>query len=201
MGFHELFLAQHAQTHTTEVGKPYLSTQDLVLRAVTEEQMRSRPQSGFNSLAWLLWHMTRAEDIGMNLIIKEKPQVLDKGDWMQRLNVSRRDLGTGMSSEEVDQFNDQINITALLAYRQTVGLSTQEILWDLKPEELEEVIDGDLTQHASDEGAFGPKAEWVAKRWEGKRKAFTLTWTVLGHSMFTFGEGYVVRGLLGLDSI
>jgi hypothetical protein len=65
---------------------------------------------------------------------------------------------------------------------------------------LEEVIDGDLVQHARDEGVFGPNAEWVPQRWEGKRKAFTLTWTVLGHSSLTLGEGFVVRGLLGLPT-
>ncbi len=30
---------------------------------VAEEQLRVRPHPSFNSLAWLFWHMTRAEDI------------------------------------------------------------------------------------------------------------------------------------------
>jgi len=201
MDFRELFLAQHAQTHTAKVGRPDLSMQDLVLRDVIEEQMCLRPQSGFNSLAWLLWHMTCGEDIGINLIIAEQPQVLDEGDWIRQLNTSRRDLGTGMTDEEVDEFNQRINISALLTYREAVGLRTQEIIRVLKSEVLDEVIDSYLVQRIRDEGAFGPQAEWVPLRWEGKPKAFTLTWTVLGHSMFTFGEGYVVRSLLGLPNI
>ncbi len=201
MDFRELFLTQHARTHAAKVGRPDLSTQDLVLRDVTDEQMRLRPQSGFNSLAWLLWHMTRAEDVGMNVVIAERPQVLDEGAWLPHMNILRRDVGTGMTEPEVDELNERINLDALLAYRVAVGLRTREIIRDLQPEVLDEVIDAALVQRARDERAFGPNAEWVPERWEGKIKAFTLSWTVLGHSLFTLGECYVIRGLLGLPTI
>jgi hypothetical protein len=78
--FRELLLTQHAGTHAPDVGRPDLSIQDLVLRDVADEQMRLRPQSGFNSLAWLLWHMTRGEDVGTNVVVAERSQVLDQGD-------------------------------------------------------------------------------------------------------------------------
>jgi hypothetical protein len=96
---------------------------------------------------------------------------------------------------------EQINVDALLAYRGAVGRRTREIIRNLQPEVLDEVIDAALVQRARDERAFGPNAEWVPQRWEGKTKAFTLSWTVLWHSLFTLGECYVVRGLLGLPTI
>lgn len=200
MDFRELLLIEHARAHTGEMGKVDLSVQDIVFGGVTDEQMQQRPQPGLNSLAWLLWHMTRGEDVGINVIIKEQSQVLDEGGWIKRLNVSRRDLGSGMTDQEVDEFNARINVSELFAYRLAVGRQTQEIIRSLRPEVLDEVIDGDLVQRARDEGVFGPNAEWVPERWVGKRKAFTLTWTVLGHSSLTLGEGFVVRGLLGLPT-
>jgi hypothetical protein len=66
----------------------------------------------------------------------------------------------------------QINAAELFAYRLAVGRQTQEIIRGLRPDVLDEVIDGNLVQRARDEGAFGPTAEWVAPRWERKRKAF-----------------------------
>jgi hypothetical protein len=201
MDLYELLLAQHARTHAAEVGRPDLSIQDLVLRDVPQEQMRLRPRSDLNSLAWLLWHMTRAEDLGINVIIAGRSQVLDESDWLSRMNILRRDIGTGMTSPEVDEFNERINIDALLAYRAAVGRRTRKVIRDLRPEVLDEVIDAALVQRARDARAFGPNAEWVPQRWEGKAKAFTLTWTVLGHSNLTWGECYVVRGLLGLPTI
>lgn len=201
MDFRTLLLAQHARIHVAEVGGTDLSLQDIVLRDVTDEQMRVRPQPGFNSLAYLLWHMTRTEDIGVNVIIAACPQVLDQGRWTARLNVSRRDLGSGMTHSEVDMFNAQINITAILTYRIEVGRRTQELIRNLRPEVLDEVIDRTLVQRARAEGAFRPNAEWVPQRWEGKQKAFTLSYTVLAHSFLTFGEAYVVRSLLGLPTL
>jgi hypothetical protein len=160
-----------------------------------------RPRPGFNSLAWLLWHMTRGEDVGINLVIVERQQVLDEGDWPARLNILRRDGGTGMTAAEVDEFNEQISVDALLAYRVAVGHRTREIVRDLPPDILDRVIDAALVQRARDQRAFGPNAEWAPQRWEGKTKAFTLSWTVLGHSLAHWGECYVIRGLLRLPSI
>jgi hypothetical protein len=117
------------------------------------------------------------------------------------MNILRRDVGMGMTAPEVDALSKRIHVEALLAYRMAVGRRTREIIRDLPLEVLDEVIDSGLVQQARDVGAFGPNAEWVPQRWEGKPKAFSLTWMVLGHSFLTLGECYFVHGLLGLPTI
>ena len=82
-----------------------------------------------------------------------------------------------------------------------VGRRTQEVIRNLQPETMSEVIDADLVQKARDAGVFGPNAEWLSHRWEGKLKAFTLTHSLLGHSFFHFGQGEVVRAMLGYDVV
>ena len=201
MDLHELILTQHARLHAAEVGRPDLSIQDYVLSDVTEAQMRLRPLPGSNSLAWLFWHMTRAEDLGVNVILTQSTQIFDVGDWGARLGVSLRDIATGMTDLEVGDFSQRIDIGALLAYRAAVGRHTQAILRDLRPEVLDEVIDADLIQQARAAGAFGPNGEVVPQRWTGKRKAFTLTHTVLGHAFLHLGQADILRGLLGLPTI
>lgn len=201
MDFREILLTQHARAHTAQVGRADLSIQDNVLRDLTDEQIRLCPQQGFNSLAWLLWHMTRVEDFGANFILAGRPQVFDEDEWAEWLNVSHRYLGSGMTYLEVDEFNQQINIPALLAYRAAVGRQTQEIIRILQPEVLGQEIDGELIQRARAAGAFGPHADWVPPRWQGKQKAFTLTHSVLGHSFLHWGQADVVRGLLGVHSL
>lgn len=47
MDFRELLLIQHARIHAAEVGRPDLSSQDLVLRDMTDEQML-----GHSNLTW-----------------------------------------------------------------------------------------------------------------------------------------------------
>jgi len=201
LDFREIILTQHARAHTAEVGGADLSIQDNVLRELTDEQIRLCPQPDFNSLAWLIWHMTRLEDFGANFILAARPQVFDEGNWAVRLNVSHRYLGSGMTDLEVGELNQRIDVAALLAYRAAVGRQTQEILRTLQLEVLGEVIDGELIQRARAAGAFGPHAEWVPSRWQGKLKAFTLTHSVLGHSFLHWGQGDIVRSLLGFPSL
>jgi len=197
MDFRELFLAQHARAHAAEVGHPDFSNQDLILGDLTEEHMRVRPHPGLNSLAWLFWHMTRAEDVGINLIIAQSPQVLDKDGWATRLSVPLRDIATGMTDQEVEEFSQRVNVVSLLAYRAAVGQQTQAIVRDLRPGVLDERIESDLLQRLHDSGAYGSNAEWVPQRWLGKPKGFTLMHTVLAHTYFHIGQCEDIRGLLG----
>jgi hypothetical protein len=127
--------------------------------------------------------------------------VLDEGGWAVRLNVSHRDLGSGMTEWEVDDFNERINVAELLSYRGAVGQRTQEIVGDLRSEVLREAIDSDLIQQLRKAGAFGSNAEWVPQRWEGKQKAFTLMHTVLAHSYLHIGQCEDVRSLLGFQTL
>jgi hypothetical protein len=201
MDFREPILVQHARAHTLAVGPADLSVQDAILRDVPEAQLRLRPQPGFNSLAWLFWHMTRAEDIGINVFLADRPQVIDTGDWAARLRMARRDIGAGMSDDEVEVFTAQVDIAALLAYRAEVGRQTQAIIHDLRPEVLDEVIDANLLERARAAGVFGSNAGWLPERWAGKRKTFTLMHTVLAHSFMHLGQADTVRVLLGFKSI
>ena len=201
MDFHELFLAQHARAHAADVGHPDFSNQDLIMRDLTEGHMRLRPHPGLNSLAWLFWHMTRAEDIGVNLVIAQCPQVIDEDGWATRLSVPLRDIATGMTDLEVDEFSQQVSIGALLAYRLAVGRQTQTIVRDLRPEVLDEKIESEHLQRVRASGAFGSNAEWVPQRWLGKPKGFTLMHTVLAHAFFHLGQCEDVRGLLGFPTL
>jgi hypothetical protein len=201
MDFHELYLAQHARSHAAEVAQPDFSNQDLILRDMTEEHLRARPHPGMTTIAWVLWHMTRAEDAGINLVIAQRPQVLDEGGWTTRLNVPLRDVATGMTDLEVDAFSQQVDIPALLGYRAAVGVQTQAIVRNLDLAVLDEPIDSQLIQQIRDAGAYGANAEWVPERWLGKPKGFTLMHTVLAHTYFHIGQCEDLRGLLGFTTL
>jgi hypothetical protein len=62
---------------------------DRVFGGLTDDQMRLRPAKGLNSLAWLLWHMARTEDVVVNVVIGRESQVLDDA-WLERCRGARR---------------------------------------------------------------------------------------------------------------
>ena len=103
-----------------------MSMAERTFGGLTDEQMRVRPREDLNSLAWLMWHISRAEDVFANLLISGRDQVLD-GSWSARLKISRPDFGIGMTKLEVSELTAKIDIAALREYRDAVGRRTREI--------------------------------------------------------------------------
>jgi hypothetical protein len=72
-----------------------------IWKDVPEDLMRQRPHPRVNSIAWNLWRLTRVEDAGLNRFVVDRSQVLDDGQWRQRMNVPWRHHGSGMTFAEV----------------------------------------------------------------------------------------------------
>lgn len=192
----ELFLREHAIAHSGQVAAgEQRSSEDFIIRHLDEAQMRARPH-GLNSLAWLVWHMARSEDVGINVVIAGQRQVFDEGDWAARLNVTRRDVGTGMSPDEVAELSEQIRIPELRRYRAAVGRRTREVVAVLPPAAWGEIVDAAATARARAEGAYGPGAEWLERFCTGKSKAWYFYWIAVGHNHLHLGQARWVRKLL-----
>src|SRR5882724_5699485 len=112
----DLFLAQHAAVQSVAVGGNPASAAERALAGLSDDQMRVRPREDLNSLAWLLWHIARAEDIMVNALVAGREQVCDDA-WRKRLGVSRRDFGIGMTSPEVTELTRGVDLVALREYR------------------------------------------------------------------------------------
>ena len=201
MDMMKLFLRQHAIAHSAEVAgesECEWSFQDALLEGFSEEQMRLRPQPGMNSIAWLIWHMARTEDVVMNLLVAGHPQVLQEEDWPARLKLSRLDIGTGAGDEDVADISAKLDIPALLAYRVAVGHRTREIVRALKPAKLAEPIDPSRIAHLLSEGTLVGDAYSLAEFWKSKTKGFLLAMPATGHNFAHLGEAISVKRRLGL---
>jgi DinB superfamily len=84
-------------------------------------------------MAWLVWHMARYEDI-LNLLLVGRPQVLDEEHWLPRLNLSVRDVGTGMGDDEVSDLSARLDLSALRDYYIAVERRTVDVVRSLRPE-------------------------------------------------------------------
>ena len=196
----ELLLRDHARTHSLAVGQPEggISIADVVVSGLDDDQIRCRPQAGLNSLAWLIWHMARSEDAGVNLLVAKRPQVLDEDGWLHRLHVSVHDIASGMTDDEVSDFSAHVNIGDLMAYREAVGRRTCEVVAALRPAALDQEIDGSEIERAFAAGTFSQNAGWLRVFMSGKSKAFVLGHVATGHNFMHLGEAWAIRSLLGL---
>jgi DinB family protein len=174
---------------------------DDLLSGLTEAQARGRPHPGVNTVAWLIWHSARIEDVGVNRFLADRPQVLDDG-WAGRLAASRRDVGTGMSDAEVDSLSAIVDLQALRGYWRAVTDRTLDVVETLRMTDLDVPVPAEVVQRVSfAEGAVSPGAAWLANFWAaGRSRAWFLAQVPLLHVYGHYFEARVTRGLWGQRS-
>jgi hypothetical protein len=193
----QLFLEQHAAVHTALISDGHTwSLQDEVLADLTDEQIKTRLRPGTNSIAWLLWHTTRIEDMTINCLVLGQPQILISGNWAPRLGVSLPDVGAGMDDAEVVSFSRQVCVQALKDYRAEVGRSTRAGVPRLQAAQLKEIIPAAAIQKFVDEGSISQKATWLAEFYIGRAKGFFLTRTATSHNFIHLNEAGRIRAKL-----
>jgi len=192
MDARDLFLEQHAAVHSAAVGGNKMSAAERTFAGLTDDQMRVRPREDLNSLAWLLWHIARVEDVFVNPVLAGRPQVHDDA-WMKRLGIARRDFGTGMTSAEVSELSRRIDVGALREYRDAVGRRTREIVAAFGPQDWEGVTAADVIERLAADGAFGVRADMLVKAFTGRPRRAVLTGIALLHPAGHMGEAGVVR--------
>lgn len=199
MNPNDFLLAQHATGHVAAMSGaagPLLA--DRVLAGLGEAQLRARPAPCLNSIAWLLWHLARSEDVLVNVLFTEGPQVLDAGGWQARLDLTERDMGTGMTSAQVDAISARVALPALHDYQIAVGRRTRAFLARLGPEDWVGEVE---PQRLLDAGAFAnPEdgAQRVATHWRGRTRAELLTWALAPHNHQHLGEALAIRSMVAL---
>lgn len=171
---------------------------DNLFNTLSEAQLRYRPRPDLNSIAWIVWHMARAEDFGVQRFVGHRPQIFDQEGWMARLNVPLRHCGTAMTDEEVSDLSARIDLAALRDYWTAVGRGTCEVVHALRPEALDEVIEpAYLHQVLFEEGVAGPAGVNMEQVYQGKSKGWFLVHLGLTHNYEHSAEAFVIRGLLG----
>ena len=199
MDARDLFLDQHAAVHSAAVAGNKMSAAERAFAGLTEAQMRVRPREDLNSLAWLMWHIARAEDIIVNTVLSGRAPVFDD-TWMKRLGIGRRDFGIGMTSPEVTELTRQIDLGALCEYRDAVGLRTREVIGGYKPQDWEGQVAAVGVQRAAGEGGFGARTEQMTKMFPGRPRAAVLSGIALLHSAGHMGEAATVRSAGGFGT-
>jgi hypothetical protein len=197
MDWRTLFMLQHHQVHSGAMSgdDTDFHIPDMLLRDMSEEQLRLSPRDDQNSVAWLLWHIARCEDVVAGAILSTGGQVLDEG-WGLKMQVPRRDIGTGMTSTEVRELSQQIDIEALLEYRSTVGRRTREVVGQIDDRTFDEPVTPDNVDTLRALETFGAHAGWVGEYWQTRTRAWFL-WLPTGHCYQHLGEAITVRTLNG----
>jgi hypothetical protein len=98
----QLIFRQHAMLHSERMsGAGLFSLEDEVFEDLSDDQARRIPRGSEHSIAWNIWHIARIEDVTMNILIAGTEQVMDRDNWLERINVEVYDTGNATSAEKI----------------------------------------------------------------------------------------------------
>jgi DinB superfamily len=195
----ELFLNQHGAMHSAAVAGNKVSAAERAFSGLSDEQMRVRPREDLNSLAWIMWHIARAEDIIVNPVLAGRLQVFDD-TWRRPLGIERPDFGIGMTSGEVSELTARIDLAALRDYRDAVGRRTREVVGGFRAEDWEGDVQAAALERVAGEGAFGARREGMVKAFTGRPRAMVLSGIALFHPAGHLGEATTIRSAGGFGT-
>jgi hypothetical protein len=107
---------------------------------LTDEQADYRPTPNANSIAWLIWHSARVQDIQL-APIAGADQVWTTGGWADRfaLDLARDDTGYGHGPDEVAKVHAPADLLA--GYYHAVHELTLHFVDGVTGADLERVVD------------------------------------------------------------
>ncbi len=111
-----------------------------------ETLWRSGP--GCNSIALLLFHNARFEDMVVQTRIIGKPMIWETGKWYEKCNLAVDEVPFGFTAEQVAAFTVP-EFKDLRAYSEAVRAATLACIKNIAPEKLDKVLNmphvGDIT--------------------------------------------------------
>lgn len=195
----QLCLEQHAMVHVSSVSELGLQTfEDELWEGLAENAFRSLPKGKGETIAWGIWHITRIEDITMNILVDGGPQVIKNNNWLEKMDVSVCDTGNAMTHAEITAFSSTLNMQILREYRVAVGQRTREIISNFNPADLKRKMQTSRLQRIIDESAVLniEGANWLIDFWGRKNVAGILLMPVTRHQLVHINESLRLKQLL-----
>jgi len=78
----------------------YLQELQRALEGLTPAELRWQPMLHTNHIAWLVWHIARAEDLWVSRL-RRTPEVWKADGWADRFHMDPASTGVGQTMEEV----------------------------------------------------------------------------------------------------
>ncbi|MEE8356361.1 MAG: DinB family protein [Anaerolineales bacterium] len=170
----ELFYSQHGVLHSKAVSESdSWSYADQVFLGISQDQLRVIPENHQHSLIWILWHISRIEDVTMNILVADEIQVYLQDGWIHELNSPIHHTGNDIEASVVIGLSQQVNIDQLITYRNQVGKQTRRIVAALSGEDLVQKVSRSRLDRILTEGAVLENSNELIEYWS-KKKIFQL---------------------------
>jgi len=187
----ELFLNIHSQLHSEVVSTNKSNYINPLIDDLVDNEYSIMPESKDETIAWVMWHIARIEDLTMNILIADNNQVFDD-EWKIKMNSPINDTGNALTDDEIMKLSKSLCIKELLEYRNEVGIRTQEIVKSLKPEDMKKKVHPDKIKRVLKEGGVTSHKDsiWLLEFWGSKDYAGLLLMPPTRHVTLHINDCY-----------
>jgi Protein of unknown function (DUF664) len=161
----------------TDAFERILKTATAAVDGLTQDQLATRPAPEANSIAWLVWHLTRIQDDHVADVAGTE-QVWTAQDFVTRFDLPFESSATGygMNSEEVGHV--RVGAELLAGYLRAVHDATVAYLATVTPEDLDRIVD---------------------ERWDPPVSLGVRLVSVVSDDLQHAGQAAYARGLIGSE--
>lgn len=105
----QLFFKLHSKLHLPSITGTKRNEVDILLNDLAPLEYGIMSTSKDETIAWVLWHIARIEDLTMNILVVNSEQLFDN-EWKKRLNAPISDTGNALSDDEIMELSRQLDI-------------------------------------------------------------------------------------------
>ncbi len=156
-------------------------------------EARARQVFDEHSIAWMMWHCARCEDITLNLLVAGSPQVLTSQGWQARMKISVPDTGNCMTPAEIAAFSAAIDLPAMRGYRSAVGRRTREIVAQTELKTWKNKVDPARIRCVLEEQAVLENETWLTDYWGSRTWAGLMLMPATRHLLVHLNEAIKVK--------
>jgi hypothetical protein len=146
------------------------------------------------SIIWNIWHITRIEDIVVNILIGNTDEVLNN-EIQTKLNINIKDTGNAMGYNEIEFLNKNINIKILNEYRIKVGKRTQRIIKILKFGDMKKKMESNQLNKIMENGGLleHEKSKWLLDFWGKKNILGLIMMPITRHQTVHLNDCFIIK--------
>lgn len=126
------------------IAEAYCTLHDYIIIQMLESGpgfLRKRKVKTINPIIWQAWHILRTEDMFLNTVMFDKPQVFHAENWKNRLGIETDEVGTGMKPTEVDSISNSLSLVGLMGYNQSMKKHALDLLAHFSSEDMDQLDD------------------------------------------------------------
>jgi hypothetical protein len=169
---------------------------DSVLSVVPKQRWVEQVDNGGSSIAHLLLHVARHQDLAVATAIRNHPPLFATHRTALGLDDARP--SAGLPEREAPSVSGSLPLDALLAYVDAVFASTRTWLDDVGTMALDTVPD--TSRRLVDKAALEvDDVDWLHRMWTDKPVWWLVQWPIVGHGHAHVGEAISIRNRMGLS--